>query len=159
VIARDWLSDHLAMDAVALGEGKAFDELLILSEVLPRCFAPHYTPQIVERMIEAVDRGADKLAQYPDTYLASTAEELAAHALIAEARASLETSDEFTDDQTARATRELDDLHELAFEDHDVLFLFDPRFDGIEGGEIADQMGLANLHARDWFTPFRPGQL
>jgi hypothetical protein len=158
-IARDWLSDHLRMDAVALREGGSFDELLMLSDVLPRCFAHHYTPELVEQLIEAVERVADKLVHYPDTYLASTAEELAAHALIDEARAALETTGQFSDDQATTADRGLDGLHEVAFEDHDVLLLFDPRFDGIESGEIADQMGLANLHVRDWFNPFRPGRV
>lgn len=157
--ARDWLTDHLHMDAVSLREGGSFDELLILDEVLPRCFAHRYSPELVERMIETVERVAGKLAGYPDTYLATTAEELAAHALIDQARAALEMSDELTDEQTATAEHELDELHELAFEDHDVLLLFDPRFDGVESSEIADAMGMANLHVDDWFEPFRRGRV
>jgi hypothetical protein len=116
-----------------------------------------------------VDRVATKLCSYPDTYLATTAEELAAHALIDEAVSVLEMhadqgaageqdEDAFTKEQAAVARRELDELREDAFEDHDILMLFDPRFDGIEAGEIAEMMGFANLHVRDWFTPFRPGR-
>ena len=31
----------------------------------------------------------------------------------------------------------------------------DSFLDGIEDSDIGDSMGMANLHVRDWFTPFR----
>lgn len=155
--ARDLLGDQMREDADALRAGELFADLSWLDLYLPSCFAAHYDAETVEGIIAAVKRVADKLCAYPDTYLATTAEELAAHALIAEARsvADIHTA-EFTEAQVAVVERELDDLHEDAFEDHDVLMLFDPRFDGIEAGAISEMMGLANLHVRDWFTPFRP---
>jgi hypothetical protein len=156
--ADDLLEDQLRMDAEALRSGAKFEDLGWLDQVLPSCFAAHYDAALVERLIKVVNRVAHKLSSYPDTYLATTAEELAAHALIEEAVGVVELhEDEFTEEQAAVAQRELGDLHEDAFEDHDVLMLFDARFDGIETGEIADHMGFANLHVRDWFTPFRPG--
>lgn len=46
-------------------------------------------------------------------------------------------------------------MHDLAFEDHDVLMLFDARFDGIEDSDVGAMLGVANLHPKDWFKPFR----
>ncbi len=158
--ARDWITDHLRMDAAALRAGQAFDELTVVHDALPWCFAQDYTPELVEQFLQAVERVTDKLASYPDTYLASTAEELAAHALLAEARSALAMRQEMRElsaEEAAAAERQIDELHELAFEDYDVLLLFDARFDGIEAGEIAEQMGMVNLHVRDWFKPFRSG--
>lgn len=162
--ARDWLTDHLRMDAEALRRGVKFSELIILHDVLPACFAAHYTPELVEQVIKTVERVAEKLSSYPSTYLASTAEELAAHALIDEARSQLEVSQDldterFSEAQAAVADRELEDLHQDAFEDHDVLMLFDARYDGLETSAVADQLGMANLHPSDWFKAFRPGQV
>jgi hypothetical protein len=157
--AKDVLADELRMDAEALRSGATFEELLRLDDVLPSCFANHYTAELVERFAELVAQVAGKLASYPSTYLATTAEELVAHALIEDAGAVAELrADEFSEAEAGTVAGELDDLHEDAFEDHDVLMLFDARFDGIETGDIADHMGFANLHVRDWFTPFRPGR-
>jgi hypothetical protein len=157
--AKDLLGDELRMDAESLRSGAKFEDLLRLADVLPGCFANHYTADLVEHFSALVARVAGKLASYPDTYLASTAEELAAHAIIEEAGAVTELrEDELSEDEAATVHRELDDLHEDAFEDHDVLMLFEARFDGIESDEIAEEMGIENLHVRDWFTPFRPGR-
>jgi len=46
-------------------------------------------------------------------------------------------------------------LKEDAFEDWDVLMLFNAQMDGIEDSPIAAHMGFANLAAPDWFKPFR----
>jgi len=155
--AKDLLGDELRMDAESLRSGAKFEDLLRLADVLPGCFASHYTAELVERFSELVGRVASKLASYPDTYLASTAEELVAHAIIEEAGAVTELRDDrFSEDEAGTIARELDDLHEDAFEDHDVLMLFDARFDGIESGEIADQMGMANSTCATGSAPFAP---
>lgn len=159
LVARDWLTDHLAEDVVALREGEKFNDLMILPNVLPACFAQHYTPELVEQLAAVVERVAEKLAAYPDTYLASTIEELAAHAVLDEARESGELrAERLAADRLAVVAQELEDLRDFAFEDHDVLLLFHQQFDGIEASEIAESMGMANLHVRDWFTPFRSGR-
>lgn len=47
---------------------------------------------------------------------------------------------------------------EVLFEDWDVLMLFDRALDGIEESDDHEMMGFANLHPRDWFTPFAAAQ-
>ncbi len=97
---------------------------------------------------------AGKLARYPDTYLASSAEELAAHALIHECEGIIEERG----DELEEAEGVLDkfrEVHDLAFEDHDVLMLFDAALDGLEDSVLGEKLGVVNLRPNDWFKPFR----
>jgi hypothetical protein len=152
--AADELRDELREDIQTLREGGRHDETIAVSEHLPGVYARHYTPEVVAQWAGSVETVAHKLAAYPNTYLTSTAEELAGHALIARCEALIEDRENEFDD--ADALREkFSEVHDLAFEDHDVLLLFDARFDGIEDSDIGETMGVANLHVRDWFKPFR----
>jgi len=125
-----------------------------VNEHLPAVYARHYTPDLVAQWAGSVETVAHKLAAYPDTYLASTAEELAGHALIARCEALVGERENELDDPDA-VREKFSEAHDLAFEDHDVLLLYDARFDGIEDSDIGEAMGMANLHVRDWFKPFR----
>jgi hypothetical protein len=152
--AVDELRGELRQDIQTLRDGGRYDDTSAVSEHLPAVYARHYTPELVAQWAGSVETVAHKLAAYPDTYLASTAEELSGHALIARCEALIDEREDELDDPDA--VREKFDLaHDLAFEDHDVLLLFDARFDGIEDSDIGEMMGMANLHVRDWFKPFR----
>ena len=48
-------------------------------------------------------------------------------------------------------------MGEMWFEDADVLWLFDPAMDGIEDSPEGQFLGVAYLHPKDWFKPFRTG--
>ena len=148
-------------------EGLDFAETVCLSEALPEAYAGHYTPLLLTQFRAAVAAAGAKLQAYPDTYLATTAEELAGHALIDFAGELLEgygagdpelRADLGPDLDWRRAQAQLEEVHELAFEDWDVLMLFDPSWDGLgEAGEpIGESLATANLAVSDWFTPFRP---
>src|ERR1035437_4846773 len=82
--ARNWLVEHLSGDKVLLGEGHNFENLPVLSNVLPSCFARNYTPALVEKFSETIEDVARKLEEYPEAHLTSVAEQLAALALIKE---------------------------------------------------------------------------
>ena len=152
--AADELRDELREDIETLRDGGPYDDTFAVRELLPAVYARHYTPTVVAQWAGSVETVAHKLAAYPDTYLASTAEELAGHALIARCEALIgEREGELDDPDSLR--EKFDEAHDLAFEDHDVLLLFDARFDGIEDSDIGEMMGMANLHVRDWFRPFR----
>ena len=161
-VATDMLADQLVDDVAALREGLTVSETLVVSEFLPACFARHYSPDLVGRWIEAVQLVGTVLAHYPDSYLASTAEELAGHAIIREAKglvASYAEDNLYTAEELASVRDKLEEIHDLAFEDHDVLMLFNARLDGLEEGPGAERMGFVNLHPRDWFEPFDPERL
>ena len=40
------------------------------------------------------------------------------------------------------------------FEDTDVAFLFDDRYDGLDETEVAQMLGFSSLAFADWFLPF-----
>jgi hypothetical protein len=46
-------------------------------------------------------------------------------------------------------------LEEVMLEDEDFLFLFDPRWDGIETSPLAKSMGMTITGPGDWFKKFR----
>lgn len=157
--AQEMLLSDIDSDIEALRGGAAYEDTAAVSYHLPKAFAHRYTVELVELWRRSVARVAEKLAAYPDTYLATTAEELAAHALIEEAKAWLEDSDGLGDAEKRDAHEKLEEMHDLAFEDHDVLMLFESRFDGLEESNIAETFGMINLHPRDWFKAFRAGRL
>ncbi len=45
---------------------------------------------------------------------------------------------------------------DLFFQDHDVLMLFDARFDGVDDpdGDVNQRLGMGDLRAAAWFEPF-----
>jgi hypothetical protein len=47
-------------------------------------------------------------------------------------------------------------LDDLLLQDTDVLMLYNPALDGIEDSDspVNQQLGVANLHPKDWFKPF-----
>jgi len=154
------LLDELASDLDYLRSGGHARDTAALSRHLPPQSADLYDGALVRRWIAAVERVAKKLIRYPDTYLASTAEELAAHALIDEARLVVDWQlemDELDETEAAAVLKMIDEVHDLGFEDHDVLMLFDSNLaQAAQDEDIVRQMGIANLELDDWFKPFRP---
>jgi hypothetical protein len=151
--AEESLDASLAEDAELLREGGKPSEMFTLDSVFPPCYTPGYTAEFVERFRQAAAQARRQLAAYPEGYLACTAEELAGHALVAVAKDF--AKDDLVGADRAAALEKLDEIHELAYADWDVLMLFDASLDGLEEGPIAERMGFANLKLADWFEPFR----
>ena len=134
------LREELREDLATLREGGSYEHTFAVQQHLPAGFARYYTPELV--------------AQW-----AGSAEELAGHALIERCEELIdEHADELDDPDGLR--EKFSEVHDLAFEDHDILMLFDARFDGIEDHTtgIGAALGVANLHPGDWFKPFRSDQ-
>jgi len=87
------------------------------------------------------------LAQRKLLRLSCVAEELAAHVLLQEAEGLAEMQDRPVDYSSFRDT---------FFEDLDFEFLYDERYDGIEGTELGETMGIAHLPFAEWFERFGP---
>lgn len=156
--AAEWSRDYLRMELDDLRRGGNLSDCLHINSFLPAGSSSLYTPEFLEQFEMMFASVSEKLQHYPDTYLASTAEELTAHMLIGEARGVLEMWDEsgdYDEKILSRANRQLEEIHELAFEDHDVLMLFEAELDGFEETEELAPLELTNLKAKDWFKPFR----
>jgi len=154
----------LDRDLYQLGNGTRFEDLPTLSAALPACFRSRYSTSLIEQFMREIAPVAEKLKNFPDTYLENTAQELAAHALLDTAEAQIEAEHrmkairhdhplpEWMHDAGVVET-EIDFLREQAFEDHDALLLFEPEFDS---GQLAlDDIDGINLEPQDWFKRFR----
>ncbi|MGW3032824.1 tetratricopeptide repeat protein [Streptomyces sp. NPDC001178] len=114
------------------------------------------------QMIRAFDDLADDIRQGRLPQPRSTGEEMALH-LALEHAAALTTDDpglvaEFTEG-LAEHPEDYDwfACKDLLFEDHDVLWLYEPWMDGIEDpdDDVHQYVRAANLRPDDWFRPFR----
>ena len=140
--ACDWLIDH-AFDERERIE-KPQDVLdSVVGEYLPTRYVYRYTPLFYKKFAVCMITVAWKLAQSEHMLLSSLAEELAARAIIQEAKGRLE------DRKNA-----FDTFIDRYFEDADVAFLFDDRYDGLDETEVAQMLGLSSLAIADWFLPF-----
>lgn len=149
-----WVIDHVKMELDRLKAGETFDRYGIVDLWLPPCFAKHYTARFMAYFLTAVHvAGEALLSEKP--YFSCTAEELAAHAILDSAlEVFLEDEpQEFGISDPKRAAADIEYLKDVAFEDEDVLMLFD--MPGFEKTAIAEYMGVANLEVNDWFKPFR----
>jgi hypothetical protein len=48
----------------------------------------------------------------------------------------------------------LDEFIDRYFEDTDIAFLFDNRYDGLDETEVAKMLGLSSFAFADWLRPF-----
>lgn len=149
--------EHFREDARLLQEGKRFGELRWMGDWLPACYADDYTPQLLLRIAKTVKETAHILTE-PRPYLACTAEELAAHAILFHARATaLEALDlcfSFGVDDAKFAAEDIRLLRSRVFEDLDVLLLFAPTLIDVDSSPLADPARFTNLRLEEWFLPF-----
>jgi len=128
-------------------------------EELPALARPVAHGPWIDQFAACFDRLADRVAAGDaDTSILShcTGEELALHMIIdlAEedlAEGTLDPREVPHLPEHDGPDSDFDWMREVLFEDHDVLMLYNPSLDGIEDPVL----DTANLHPRDWFTPFR----
>lgn len=145
--AAEILSDSMVDDLVAIRDGSWTANGSYLASMLPPRYVLRYTPQFVRRFHACLLTVIWKLGQRERILLSCVAEELAAHILIQEAVAVLETAGEKAD---------FGAFEDELFEDLDFEMLYDDAYDGIEETEFATVAGVVNLGFADWFTRFGP---
>jgi hypothetical protein len=118
----------------------------LISTLLPPRYRLRYTARFARKFLACLMTVVWKLGQGEQMRLSCTAEELAAYALIQEAKATL-------DERGIGA--DFEGFEDSLFEDLDFEFLFDDAYDGIESAEIAEEAGITNLAFRDWFCAVR----
>ncbi|MFJ6353586.1 hypothetical protein ACIQKB_29610 [Streptomyces sp. NPDC092046] len=91
-----------------------------------------------------------------------TGEEMALHLALESASAMTCDEEELVTEFTTGVPRsrndfDWDECHALLFEDHDVLWLYEPWMSGIEDPDNPTNrfIGVAHLRPDDWFKPFR----
>jgi hypothetical protein len=162
------LSDYFEMDleaATVRADGTIEpDSSSWFQGELPRLATASMTEAWACRFIACFDTIAGRLASGRDPEPNCTGEEMALHIIIAFAEGHYHdgvTEEVFGDYYAEFPVHEHDEdfdrIRDLAFEDHDVLWLFDDALDGIEASTnpVNQQLGIANLHPTQWFLPFR----
>jgi hypothetical protein len=145
--AVDVLVDEWFDDVARVLRGAAFAETSMASYLPPK-HLPRYTSLFAKQFLTCLLVVAWKLRSPARHRLACVGEELALRALIEAAHGLLELQGEAPD---------FGAFEDCAFEDFDIDLLFDPAVDGVEAGELAQRLALANLSFEDWFKPFREG--
>lgn len=112
------------------------------------------------RFARAVDDLADDLEHGRWPQPTCTAEELALHLAIGDARDRVDELDDADEQEKLPAHRDdfdLDMCSEVFFQDTDVLMLYSDRFDGIEDpdGDANRELGVGDLRTAAWFDPFQ----
>lgn len=51
----------------------------------------------------------------------------------------------------------MEEVIDRVYEDTDFLFLFDPRYDGVDESELGKRLGMQSLRFETWFDPFDGG--
>lgn len=148
--ALDWACADLTdsfFDDLGLLQRRGKFSSTSMSVFLPTKFLLRYDLEFAKRFSLCLAAVAWKLRALGLHRLACTGEEIALRAVVTVAR-DLLSLDNVEPDFSA--------FEEVAFEDTDFEFLFDPRHDGIE--ELPQIIALArpvNLSFKDWFKPFR----
>jgi hypothetical protein len=116
---------------------------------LPSRYLHGYTLLFYKQFAVCIITVAWKLAQPKHIPLSSVAEELAAWAIINQAKALTEE-----DEDGEAIEKVLEKFIDVYFEDLDFEFLFDNAYDGIDESEAVQELGMSSLAFNDWFKPF-----
>jgi hypothetical protein len=121
----------------------------ILSVILPERYTYKYTPLFFRQFAVCVITVVWKLGQPVHRRLSSVAEELAAWAIVNQAKSLVENEEGGEEIEDT-----LDDFRKIYFEDLDFLFLFEDEYDGIDETSVAPLLGMFSLTFDDWLKPF-----
>lgn len=123
------------------------DEEHVFRDLLPRKYFHQYGALFLKKFYVALMTVGYKLAlpQKSHTLLSCTAEELAFHILVERASTLLDMDGIKAD---------FDAFASYVYQDIDFEFLYESEMDGIEDGEIGDELHIVNLRFADWFKPF-----
>lgn len=128
-----------------LGAGRPQDTLV--ASFLPEKYLPRYGDLFLKKFFVTLTTVGYRLAEPdpPMPLLSCTAEELALHVFIEEAKFILE-------ERGIEAW--YGGFEDEVYQDLDFELLYQLRFDGIEDSPIGTELGMGNLHFDEWFFPF-----
>ena len=141
------LIDTTLMDLGASDRSDWTADNWLIGTMLPPHYRLKYTAEFARRFFVCLITVVWKLGQQEPLRLSCVAEELAAHVLLQEAEALAQELDQPVDYSIFRDT---------LFEDLDFEFLYDETYDGIEGTDLGETMGITHLPFAEWFERFGP---
>lgn len=146
IVLIDQTFDDLAVAERDRDHGVGWDPANIsLTQWLPRRYRRHYDRTFLRAFLITLSTVVWKLAQPLVIPLSSTAEQLAAHALIAVTRRHLETQRQGQGHHGFGGDTDFQAFAQTLYPDLDTGFLFEDARDGLDAGE---------LMFSEWFTRF-----
>jgi hypothetical protein len=143
--AGDMLLDEWFDEIGAMLHDDAPSAETTLAGALPPSYRLRLTPLLAKQFHTCLTTVLWKLAQPSWIALACLGEELALRAIIDRAHEHLGTAADFGD------------FEDAAFDDLDHEYLFDPRWDGVDGSAIGQALGIGSLGLEDCFTVYAGG--
>jgi hypothetical protein len=141
-----YLTEDLIDEIVRLGARGTINPDSWLGEHLPRQYAARYDHRFARKLLACVMTIAWKLWSPDHHRPACLGEELALEAIISTTEGVL---------SWRPGTDDLDMLREVVFEDTDFMFLFNPKYDGIQDDPtIQAVMPMSGMDFDDWFKPW-----
>jgi len=132
-----------------------------LGAALPRQYYSRYTLPFLKKFTVSILTVAWKLAQKKHLPLSSVAEELAAHAILTQAKGCFELEQETLEEGMPGSKippgQAFERFREFYFEEEDFLYLFDPRYDGVDQSPVGEMMAMSSLAFENWWCPFGEG--
>jgi len=152
-IIDDQFAEEISFRFAAINQeaGRVFSDAY-----LPEIFRFWYSARFIRRLYMCFIQVVARLAKDPWEGLACRGEEFVLDAVL-ELTRTLAEVDELTETRTAKLEHAMAQIAEVAFDDFDYQFAFDPASDGIGDPETEQgrQFGMAMpLHPRHWFKPF-----
>lgn len=141
------LIDTTLTDLGASDDASFVADNWLIGTMLPPRYTLRYDGPFARKFVVCLMTVIWKLGQRERMRLSCVAEELAAHILIQEAEALL---------AEGGIAADFSDFRQRLFEDLDFELLYEDALDGIESGDIAESLGIANLAFADWFIRFGP---
>lgn len=152
--ANSELIDEILEDIRLLEDHANIDELSMV-DMLPPAFRHHYNVSFMKKFLICMVSVGLKHRMKGFHLLGCTAEEIAVNMMIQRAMSILEQLWE-TEMRRGEPPLDFDNWADVALEDEDVRWLFQPGLDGIENSRFAVEAGIANLRFSEWFLPFDP---
>lgn len=150
--AGEVLLDHLFEDVIEVQHTGNPEPL---SNWLPDQFSQHYTPLFAKQFLVTAVTLVGLLDQWDgkSTIVSCTADALALHCLIEQAKTLVELRADEAGREASETDLDFGDFVELLCPDADFELLFDPSLDGVEDTDAAAHLGML-LRFDQWFVPY-----
>jgi hypothetical protein len=153
--ARD-LTGWFLDDLTRIGAGAPFSEAA-MGRTLPRAYLSRLDGDFAKRYAVAAIAVSYKLAQQKPSKLSSSTPSSVAEEMLLWHMIDL-AHERAAEGGRAGSVEAMEFLRDALFQDTDFLFLFDPKFDGIEESRMGEQLGVGHVHSSEWFLPFGNAQ-
>ena len=149
--AFDLIHDEIQNDIITLSKDQKDEDLTWLWAVLPPLGRANLNLALAFKLLTTITTISYKFHTEEKFVLGNLAEEIILHEATNLALSLAEMNHVQINDFEA--------FIYAVYQDTDFLFLYNPKYDGIELDDVGKLMGITSLSPKDWFNPFNNTQL